>query len=240
MCFSILPHRIPLNPIVSHTCSRGNAWGQARFSTPPSGTNRRKQKECGAAHVKGVFLLGGSYGTVPVDDGEQGRQEIGTDIVIFLTQDAIPFNDKTFDNLIKVAKKNNCKLLLPHPFHDHTNIEYLARNVDYIEIFNARCSELENQKAQELSNLLSKKSYASPDAHLLKEYNNCIIKYDATTDKDWREILDSNWSFHSNISAKQHNVYFSSLIKSVKLKSPEVFVKSLIRLLTFGYKFKRN
>ena len=165
------------------------------------------------------------------------KTEYGDVILVGLSY---TLEDKTFDNLIKVAKKNNCKLLLPHPFHDHTNIEYLARNVDYIEIVNARCSELENQKAQELSNLLSKKSYASPDAHLLKEYNNCIIKFDATTDKDWREILDSNWSFHSNISAKQYNVYFSSLIKSVKLKSPEVFVKSLIRLLTFGYKFKRN
>ena len=145
--------------------------------------------------------------------------------------------DRSFDNLIKVSKKNNCRLLLPHPFHDHTNIEHLAKNVDYIEIFNSRCSGLENQKALELSDLLSKKTYASPDAHLLHEYNNCIINYKTSINYDWRDILESSWSFYSNQSAQPYNIYRSSLIKSIKLKSPKLFIKSLIRLITFGYKF---
>jgi len=36
---------------------------------------------------------------------EQGRQEIGTDVVIFLTQDAIPANENTFDFLVEPIEK---------------------------------------------------------------------------------------------------------------------------------------
>jgi predicted metal-dependent phosphoesterase TrpH len=154
----------------------------------------------------------------------------------------LPYTIKnpSFNNLIEISKKNNCRLLLPHPFHDHKNIQYLAENVDFIEIFNSRCNTIDNQKAKDLAKLFSKKTYASPDAHLISEYNNCIVKYDNYLNDDWRDILDLNWEFCSSRNAKSYNIYRSSLIKSIKIHSPTLLIKSLIRLATLGYRFKKN
>ena len=43
----------------------------------------------------------------------------------------------TFDELVKISKNNdNCRLLLPHAYHHHSNVNYIASRVDFIEIFN--------------------------------------------------------------------------------------------------------
>ena len=56
-----------------------------------------------------------------------------------------------FEDLVKISREHDCKLLFPHPYHDHTNIEYIASKVDFIEVFNSRNSLLENKKALELA-----------------------------------------------------------------------------------------
>ena len=71
------------------------------------------------------------------------KTEFGDIILVGFPEDLKSYK---FDDLVKISFENNCKLLLPHPYHDHTNIEYLASRVDFIEVFNSRNSLLENKK----------------------------------------------------------------------------------------------
>jgi len=139
----------------------------------------------------------------------------------------------TFEDLVRISQKSDCKLLLPHPYHDHTNIEYIASKVDFIEVFNSRCSLLENNKASELAEFTKKATYASPDAHLLSEYENCIVEYDVNTASNWHEIINHKWSYHTKVKTNFCNIYKSSLIKSFKSRAILIFIKSLIKICIF-------
>lgn len=138
-----------------------------------------------------------------------------------------------FEDLVRISQKSDCMLLLPHPYHDHTNIEYIANKVDFIEVFNSRCSSLENKKALELAKQTGKNIYASPDAHLLSEYGNCIVEYDVNQASNWHEIINNEWSYHTKVKTSFCNVYKSSLIKSFKSRSILIFIKSLIKICIF-------
>ena len=155
------------------------------------------------------------------------RTEFG-DIILVGWPQSLETHD--FQTLLRVSKEEGCGLLLPHPYHDHTNIEYIAKKVDFIEVFNSRCSSVENDKAIELARLMRpKNTYASPDAHLLSEYTNCIIEYD-TSDSKWDSIMEADWTYQTKSTTNSCNVYKSALIKSLKTGAILGFLKSSIKV----------
>ena len=158
------------------------------------------------------------------------KTEFGDIILVGFPDD---LENHNFENLVKVSHDNNCKLLFPHPYHDHKNIEYMASKVDFIEVFNSRNSLLENKKALELAETAKKSTYASPDAHLLSEYKNCIVEYDVDKVISWHEILNHEWCFHTKVSTSLCNIYKSAFIKSLKSKSIVGFIKSSIKICVF-------
>jgi len=155
------------------------------------------------------------------------KTEFGDVILVGLNKD---LKMHKFHDLIRASIDNDCKLLLPHPYHDHSNIEYLANNVDYIEIFNSRNSLQDNKKAFELAIKTKKKTFASPDAHLLSEYAYCIVEYSCDVQSRWFEIIDCDWRFKTKIKTSKSNIYKSALIKSLKHKSLINTFKSLVRI----------
>lgn len=146
----------------------------------------------------------------------------------------------TFDELVKISKNNdNCRLLLPHAYHHHSNVNYIASRVDFIEIFNSRCSTNENKKAKKLAQLFQKLTYASPDAHTISEYKNCIISYEIIHTNDWTRILEKNWNYITKQKTTFCQIYISSFIKSLKKKSISTFLKSAIKICIFCFFYKR-
>ena len=164
------------------------------------------------------------------------KTELGDIILVGLPYD---LKSPKFEDLVKISQNNNCKLLFPHPYHDHTKIEYLASKVDFIEVFNSRCSLLENEKAEKLAKLTRKNTYASPDAHTISEYKNCIISYKTEDNSCWIKILDQNWHYCTKDKTTFCHIYVSSFIKSLKKKSIMVFIKSLIKICIFCTFFKK-
>ena len=165
------------------------------------------------------------------------KTDLGDIILVGLTYE---LERPTFDELVEISNNNdNCRLLLPHAYHDHLNIEYLANNVDFIEIFNSRCSSNENEKAKKLAKSFKKLTYASPDAHTLPEYKNCIISYDIDDIIHWTKILEKNWKYYTKQKTSLCQIYISTIIKSLKIKSFNVLIKSLIKICIFCIFYKK-
>ena len=164
------------------------------------------------------------------------KTEFGDVILVGLPYDLI---SHSFEDLVKISSEKNCKLLFPHPFHDHTNIDFIASKVDFIEVFNSRCSPIENNKALELAKLTKKSTYASPDAHLLSEYKNCIVEYDVDDNSIWYEIMRHEWIYTTKVRTTFFNIYISALTKSIKKRSLVNFIKALIKVCYF-YLFRKK
>jgi len=86
--------------------------------------------------------------------------------------------NRDFDEVIDEIKSQGGISLLPHPCRDHRKINYLASKVDLIEVWNARCTPIENLKALELVKKFKKPPMAGNDAHLYSELGNVIVEYD--------------------------------------------------------------
>jgi len=158
------------------------------------------------------------------------KTQFGDIILVGLPYD---LENPKFEDLVRISQNDNCRLLFPHPYHDHTKIEYLANKVDFIEVFNSRCSLLENERAEELAKSTKKNTYASPDAHTISEYKNCIISYNIDDNSCWRKILNQDWHYCTKNKTTFCNLYISSFIKSLKNKSIIVLIKSLIKICIF-------
>lgn len=70
---------------------------------------------------------------------------------------------------------------MPHPYRDHICIEELAGNVDLIEIWNARCSPEQNQKAMDLAIDFNCNAAMGSDAHLYSELGNVCVRMNPAT-----------------------------------------------------------
>ena len=155
------------------------------------------------------------------------KTEFGDVILVGYPYDLISHN---FSDLINASHNPGCFLLLPHPFHDHTNIQFLCKNVDFIEVFNSRCNASQNKLALELALFNSKPTYASPDAHFISEYSNCIVNYSVELSTDLSDILQSDWSYVIKKNSSIANIYRSSFIKGYKNGSFIICFKALIKL----------
>ncbi|HLD46165.1 MAG TPA: hypothetical protein VJC18_12090, partial [bacterium] len=76
---------------------------------------------------------------------------------------------------VREVREQGGLLLLPHPYVGHKNINQLAEDVDMIEVFNARCRNVDNIRAMDLAKKHGKGMCYAGDAHSLNELENCIV-----------------------------------------------------------------
>ena len=137
-----------------------------------------------------------------------------------------------FDLFIDEVKKQNGLLFFPHPYKGHKNIEYIAKNVDAIEVFNSRTDDESNKKALILSNKYNKLKYYATDAHSYTSLKNCIIEFK----KDGTLVESLQNSIINPCDTKKTyyiEVLYSQFIKSFKNKDLILF-KSLVKNLLFN------
>jgi predicted metal-dependent phosphoesterase TrpH len=103
--------------------------------------------------------------------GTEIATDIGDIIGLNITEDII---SRDWLNVINEIRQQNGIVVLPHPYRSHKNVEEVAQQVDMIEVFNARCSPEQNDRALVLAKNLKKDLVAGSDAHLGREIGNVV------------------------------------------------------------------
>jgi len=89
---------------------------------------------------------------------------------IFLTEE---IRSRDFDEVISEIRSQGGKVILNHPYKAHDLSRIDVSKVDFVEGYNARCSNEENEKAVQLAKKYDKPVVAGSDAHLYAEIANC-------------------------------------------------------------------
>ena len=142
-----------------------------------------------------------------------------------------------FDNFIKNVKEQNGLLLFPHPYKGHKNIEYIAKQMDMIEIFNARTDDASNLKAEKLASTYNKKTYYSTDAHNQKSLKHAIIELEKNgTLKE--SLQRSEIVPITKSKSYQYEVLLSQYVKAYKKKNLKLFISLSIHVIRLALKLK--
>jgi hypothetical protein len=117
---------------------------------------------------------GKKYG-VKVIIGSEIKTDCG-DIIGLALENEIHAN--RWGDVITEIKDQNGRVILPHPYRDHTCIEQIATQVDFIECRNARSTMMQNSFAEALAEWLSKPMVYGSDAHVISEIGAVKIRID--------------------------------------------------------------
>ena len=114
---------------------------------------RKLETEIGVTVIPGVEIL--------TDSG---------DLIGLLINEEI--RSRRWDEVIDEIKEQGGVAVLPHPYREHQNVSELARTVDLIEVWNARSTAEQNEKALQLAGRLRKPGMYGSDAHTYAEIGN--------------------------------------------------------------------
>ena len=95
--------------------------------------------------------------------GAEYTTEVGDIIGLFLSHEIA---SREPSELIKNIHDQQGLVLLPHPFHGHRLPSEIVEKVDIVEVFNARETPENNQKALTFAKRLNKPGLCGSDAHL--------------------------------------------------------------------------
>jgi predicted metal-dependent phosphoesterase TrpH len=111
---------------------------------------RKLEKEVGVTVIPGVEIL--------TDSG---------DIIGLFVNEEI--RSRGWDEVIEEIRGQGGVTVLPHPYRSHLDIPGLAKAVDLIEVWNARSTAEQNERALQLAEGLKKPGIYGSDAHTYGE-----------------------------------------------------------------------
>ena len=85
------------------------------------------------------------------------------DIIGLLVNEEI--RSRRWDDVIDEIREQGGVSVLPHPYRSHPNVLELAKAVDLIEVWNARSTVEQNERALQLAGRLQKPGMYGSDAH---------------------------------------------------------------------------
>lgn len=115
--------------------------------------------------------------------GEEIDTEYGDIIGLFLKK---KIKTKKFIEVITEIRKQNGIVILPHPAKFHILSDEVLKEVDIIEVFNARLGDRENEMAEMLAKKKGKAVVAGSDAHFLVEIGNGVVVIESKS----RNLID--------------------------------------------------
>jgi predicted metal-dependent phosphoesterase TrpH len=89
-------------------------------------------------------------------------------------------------------------VVLPHPYRDHEIPEEIARAVDFVEVWNSRCTPKENDNAALLADRLGKKAIFGSDAHCPAEIGLVKVKVDPVS-FEMKEVITTSYTSPWNV-----------------------------------------
>jgi len=167
--------------------------------------------------------------------GAEYKTSLG-DIIALGIKEEIKILD--FDSFIEEVKKQGGLLLFPHPYKGHKNIDYIAKKVDLIEVFNSRVGQKENERAKKLALKYGKQIYFASDAHTYLSLGNCIIEFEKIENNFLESLLKAKIRPVCCINSYYFEVVYSQFLKSLKLKDVKIFLKQMKNLLKLGTTLK--
>lgn len=125
-------------------------------------------------------------------------------------------------------------VVLPHPFKGHKLDDALLSAVDVIEIYNARCSAQDNERANELAREWRLPTIAGADAHCFAELGAALNEYSGaapSNELELRQLLlqDNRTLITHPVSALCQP--YSQMIKALKTGQPALFVYQTKRMV---------
>ncbi len=140
---------------------------------------RKLEKEVGVTVIPGVEIL--------TDSG---------DIIGLFVNEEI--RSRGWDEVIEEIRGQGGVAVLPHPYREHQNVSELAKAVDLIEVWNARSTVEQNERAVQLARRLRKPGMYGSDAHTYAEIGNVSALVDPGT---WevRKVVRAEYSSRSAV-----------------------------------------
>ena len=126
--------------------------------------------------------------------GEEIKTDIG-DIIGFPLKEKI--NSFHYHDVFSEIKEQGGYICLPHPYQGHDlfliHEPGFILNFDFIEIFNSRLSQKENEAAKKLQEKYKIKPIVGADAHLKTELFNAYFTYEKDYEvKNWKLVETTN------------------------------------------------
>lgn len=140
------------------------------------------------------------------------------DIIALGLDEFIASRDCT--TVINTIKEKGGIVVLPHPMRGHRLEQIPMKEIDMVEVFNARCSESENNGAVELAARYGKVGIAGCDAHFPWELGLALneIQIDTEHDLSLESILNTIKIVHRKNGFPKVNSFLSQVIKSLRTK----------------------
>lgn len=125
-------------------------------------------------------------------------------------------------------------VVLPHPFKGHKLDDALLSAVDVIEIYNARCSVQDNERANKLARELRLPTIAGADAHCFAELGAALNEYSGASpgnELELRQLLlrDDRTLIAQPVSPLCQP--YSQMIKALKTGQPALLAYQTKRLV---------
>ncbi|HEX6257185.1 MAG TPA: PHP domain-containing protein [Euzebyales bacterium] len=116
--------------------------------------------------------------TVPV--AAEVRTDRGDALVVFEPDSTPPSIDRllSWEAMVDEVHAAGGLVGLPHPFRSHRGVEELARQVDLIEVFNARCTAEQDARSVALAETVSAARSYGVDAHWARELDRVVVEYE--------------------------------------------------------------
>jgi predicted metal-dependent phosphoesterase TrpH len=125
----------------------------------------------GARALRSALAVAGVAAEVPL--AAEYRTERGDIIVAFVERE---ITSRVFSELVGQVRAQGGLLLLPHPYHYHSDPEGLAAECDLVEVFNGRLEPALNAAASALAERLAKPVFSGSDAHLARNLADVVVE----------------------------------------------------------------
>lgn len=158
------------------------------------------------------------------------RTEFGDVIAAFIQSEIA---DRRFDRLVSEVRAQEGLLLLPHPTVQHEQLELLCSRCDLIEVFNSRCSAVENAEANRLAERFGKVGYYGSDAHDPWSLQ-CAATWVPTAGDLRQALLAGRLEGVALSSTPRSRKAFSQAVKGVKKRDSRLLLRSLVRAALFA------
>lgn len=150
----------------------------------------------------------------------------------------ISFRDP--EQLVNEIHKQGGVALLPHPYYQHANIDFLASICDAIEIFNGRVDRSLNDKAVKLAEKYNKPFYVASDAHFFESCFNCINYYMIDNDGlNVKSVFNRKPVKYVVSYTDKRYIHLSQAIKGLKSRNISLLYYSLRTYISFLFKKKQ-
>jgi len=168
---------------------------------------------------------------LPLDiiPGAEYFSDCGDIIGLFLSSEINEFNAL---RLIDKIHEQGGLAILPHPYYKHSLSKQLIEKTDLIEVFNPRCSQEQNKKAEILAKKYHKPLICGNDAHLQKELALCYNTLQDNLNTIDAFLADKNFS--SSYTSRA-SIVKSQMIKGVKTRKPGLVLKMVKSLISIYF-----